>query len=158
MDNHELINRYVFPYHVRRYPEVSKKILGLMFVSNQKYFSLNDIITAIKRDRDEIIESLEELISRAEVACRMPKTTDTEYMFYLNIYGLVNSLQQAILENRSFIQVLERTMNKRDDTNGELNQFIKNSIVLNSEVVDFVDQRVKAYFDEVLDKGTRLGN
>ena len=88
----------------------------------------------------------------------MPKTTDTEYMFYLNIYGLVNSLQQAILENRSFIQVLERTMNKRDDTNGELNQFIKNSIVLNSEVVDFVDQRVKAYFDEVLDKGTRLGN
>lgn len=146
MDNKSILDAYTFPYKERRHPEIARRILGLMYSSNQKQFTLREISANIGQNTDTTAEVLEELINSGPITCRLPKATDYAFKFELNIKGLLRGFRQAISDGQKFTQLLERTIEKRDNSNTELNEFIESSILMNSELADFVEQKVKEYF------------
>ena len=66
--------------------------------------------------------------------------------FYLDIQGSIDRIQRLMDSYLMQTELLQETLALRGETNPELNNFIKNSIKFNREVIAFVDQKVKEHY------------
>ena len=138
---------HLFPLLNRReiYPLALGKILWTFYASNQKYFTIEELQQYTHLQKEEIKAALSILNNLGEVNSNVEP--DNLNQFYIDIAGCIKSLTDTIAQNRNILDILEKVIETRDTSNQELNAFIKDAIVFNSEILDFIEKKMTEHFN-----------
>lgn len=142
------------PPKVQFYPILNNKllnsatlgsILGTLYASNQKYFTLKQLQALTNLSESEIKSTITQLNKLGDVGILAHENID-DNQFYIDAEGSINQLRNSVAESKKLLHVLENVMEHRDESNEALNAFIRNIIVLYSEVLDFVTFKIEEHF------------
>jgi DNA-binding MarR family transcriptional regulator len=122
------------------------KILSVFYKSNQKYFSFEALEEQTNIEAEDLQNTLDQLEERDEINDITSIEDSNHKRYYLNVKGSIKNLQITIQTNKQLIALLEKIVDARDSSNQDLNQFIKQSISFNSEVLDFMEKASVEYF------------
>lgn len=145
VDNH-ILDLYAATFQEDNYPPVAGKILGLFYVSEQKYFSFEELQNQLEISKSAVSKALKMLLNIGEINFVTFEDNKRKRYFYLDVQGNIDRIQSLITSYIMQTKLLEETLALREETNPELNNFIKNSIKFNREVIAFVDQKVKEHY------------
>jgi DNA-binding MarR family transcriptional regulator len=146
MENQQITQ--VFPLLQKQefYPTNMGKILSVFYKSNQKYFSFEALEEQTNIEAEDLQNTLDQLEERDEINDITSIEDSNHKRYYLNVKGSIKNLQITIQTNKQLIALLEKIVDARDSSNQDLNQFIKQSISFNSEVLDFMEKASVEYF------------
>ncbi|WP_350284688.1 hypothetical protein [uncultured Croceitalea sp.] len=122
-------------------------ILGAFYASNQKYFTVKQLQESTDLSETEIVSTIT-LLKRLGDIGTSENTGCVEDLFYIDTDGSVDQLRMSVTESKKLLNVLEQIMEHRDNSNEPLNAFIRNTIVLYSEVLDFIEFKIDEHFKE----------
>ncbi|WP_346883867.1 hypothetical protein [uncultured Algibacter sp.] len=128
------------------YPMALGRILAVFYTSNQVEFTKEELQCATNLSEDEISNGLMSLTSLGEVVKTSKNTLSTPY-FSLSTQGSINNLENNIEKSRGLLDSLEQNLDARDASNQALNNFIKETIIFYSEVLDFTELKVAEHFN-----------
>jgi len=139
---------YLFPILQNRelYPKDLGKVLGMFFTSNQKYFTIEEMERQTLMNKTNLNSALDLLVKQGNINTIALNSDRLSPLFYFDAKSSFLRLQMNIAENRLLLELLEKVVIMRGASNVELNEFIKNTIAFNSEVLDFIDKTSKEYF------------
>jgi len=149
MDNKvdaHILELYAATFQEDNYPPVAGKILGLFYVSEQKYFSFEDLQSLIGISKSAVSKGLKMLLNIGEINFVTFEDNKRKRYFYLDIQGSIDRIQRLMDSYLMQTELLQETLALRAETNPELNNFIANSIKFNREVIAFVEQKVKEHY------------
>jgi DNA-binding MarR family transcriptional regulator len=146
MENQQITQ--VFPLLQKQefYPTNMGKILSVFYKSNQKYFTFEELEEQTNIEAEDLQNTLDQLEERDEINDITSIEDSNHKRYYLNVKGNIKNLQITIQTNKQLIALLEKIVDARDSSNQDLNQFIKQSISFNSEVLDFMEKASVEYF------------
>ncbi|WP_415374677.1 hypothetical protein [Patiriisocius sp. Uisw_017] len=146
MENQQITQ--VFPLLQKQefYPTNMGKILSVFYKSNQKYFTFEALEEQTNIEAEDLQNTLDQLEERDEINDITSIEDSNHKRYYLNVKGSIKNLQITIQTNKQLIALLEKIVDARDSSNQDLNQFIKQSISFNSEVLDFMEKASVEYF------------
>jgi DNA-binding MarR family transcriptional regulator len=146
MENQQITQ--VFPLLQKQefYPTNMGKILSVFYKSNQKYFTFEELEEQTNIEAEDLQNTLDQLEERDEINHITSIEDSNHKRYYLNVKGSIKNLQITIQTNKQLIALLEKIVDARDSSNQDLNQFIKQSISFNSEVLDFMEKASVEYF------------
>jgi DNA-binding MarR family transcriptional regulator len=146
MENQQITQ--VFPLLQKQefYPTNMAKILSVFYKSNQKYFTFEELEEQTNIEAEDLQNTLDQLEERDEINDITSIADSNHKLYYLNVKGNIKNLQITIQTNKQLIALLEKIVDARDSSNQDLNQFIKQSISFNSEVLDFMEKASVEYF------------
>jgi DNA-binding MarR family transcriptional regulator len=146
MENQQITQ--VFPLLQKQefYPTNMGKILSVFYKSNQKYFTFEELEEQTNIEAEDLQNTLDQLEERDEINDITSIEDSNHKRYYLNVKGSIKNLQITIQTNKQLIALLEKIVDARDSSNQDLNQFIKQSISFNSEVLDFMEKASVEYF------------
>jgi DNA-binding MarR family transcriptional regulator len=146
MENQQITQ--VFPLLQKQefYPTNMGKILSVFYKSNQKYFTFEALEEQTNIEAEDLQNTLDQLEERDEINDITSIEDSNHKRYYLNVKGNIKNLQITIQTNKQLIALLEKIVDARDSSNQDLNQFIKQSISFNSEVLDFMEKASVEYF------------
>jgi DNA-binding MarR family transcriptional regulator len=146
MENQQITQ--VFPLLQKQefYPTNMGKILSVFYKSNQKYFTFEALEEQTNIEAEDLQNTLDQLEERDEINDITSIEDSNHKRYYLNVKGSIKNLQITIQTNKQLIALLEKIVDARDRSNQDLNQFIKQSISFNSEVLDFMEKASVEYF------------
>jgi DNA-binding transcriptional regulator GbsR (MarR family) len=127
------------------YPETLSRILSAFYVSNQKQLTIREIRNKTNLSNKEILTGLQFLSGLGEVTNMSKDKLSSDY-FSFNVPGNIENLKENIKKSKDLITVIEQILDRRDSSNQKLNTFIKDTIVFYSEVLDFMDIKIKEHF------------
>lgn len=127
------------------YPETLSRILSAFYVSNQKQLTIRALRNKTNLTNKEIRTGLQFLSGLGEVT-KMSKDTLSSAYFSFNVPGNIENLKGNIKKSKDLLTVLEQILDRRDSSDQKLNTFIKDTIVFYSEVLDFMDIKIKEHF------------
>lgn len=145
MKNEDLLYAYSYLYKKNNYTKIAGAILGLFYTSNKKYFTMEEVIVELDSDKQSIEDGIALLIKNGEVKKHTTKD-GLEENFYLDVQGTISHLKNVLNDKQRLTELLEKTIELRDNSNPEVTRFLRDSILFNSEIMDFVDQRIQEYF------------
>ncbi|MEM8887766.1 MAG: hypothetical protein AAGD28_07245 [Bacteroidota bacterium] len=125
-----------------------RKILGVMYASNQEYLTAQELSTVTKMEGDKLIKALKKLMRLGELKSQVSAESPQQLAYGLDIRNIIKNLKENLKNNRNITHVAEDILDGRDDSNLELNQFLEDMILLNSEILDFSAQRMCDYFQQ----------
>ncbi len=146
MEQQKILTAYSILEIKKEYPLNADKILRYMYTSNRQFFTHEEFMMLLNADRETVNDALVILIHHNEIKCRMIEKTEEEYLFYLDVEKTIQSLKRKIKQHQIFTDMLEKEFYRDEIKDEDLNNFIKASILFNSEVTDFINQRIKEYF------------
>ena len=126
------------------HPVTLSKILWVFYESNQKYFTIDQLKSKTDLEEKEIQEALEALNSLGDIATRHQHVDET---FFVDVNGSIKNLKNGVSRSKNALILLETIVDSRDESNPTLNDFIKKIILIYSEVLDFMDEKVNEYFN-----------
>lgn len=138
----QIINFYTLVSKDKGYSPIAGKMLGLFLVSNQKYFTFEELMEELSISKSATSKTLKFLIEIGEIDFIKSKENKRKRLFYFNIKGATNRYKRKIKEYTVQTQLLEKTLELRDDSNLELNDFIKNRILFAKEVIAILEPRI----------------
>lgn len=141
-----ILDLYAATFQEDNYPPVAGKILGLFYVSEQKYFSFEELQDQLEISKSAVSKGLKMLLNIGEINFVTFEDNKRKRYFYLDVQGNIDRIQSLITSYTMQTKLLEETLALRGETNPELNNFIENSIKFNREVIAFVDQKVKEHY------------
>ncbi|MGJ8736993.1 hypothetical protein [Zobellia laminariae] len=146
MENQQITQ--VFPLLQKQefYPTNMGKILSVFYKSNQKYFTFEELEEQTNIEVEDLQNTLDQLEERDEINDITSIADSNQKLYYLHLKGNIKNLQITIQTNKQLIALLEKIVDARDSSNQDLNQFIKQSISFNSEVLDFMEKASVEYF------------
>jgi DNA-binding MarR family transcriptional regulator len=146
MENQQITQ--VFPLLQKQefYPINMGKIWSVFYKSNQKYFTFEELEEQTNIEAEDLQNTLNQLEERDEINDITSIEDSNHKLYYLNVKGSIKNLQITIQTNKQLIALLEKIVDARDSSNQDLNQFIKQSISFNSEVLDFMEKASVEYF------------
>ncbi|MEM6805872.1 MAG: hypothetical protein AAF696_31030 [Bacteroidota bacterium] len=125
-----------------------RKILGVMYASNQEYLTAQELSEVTKMEGDKLIKALKKLMRLGELKSQVSAESPQQLAYGLEIRNIIKNLKENLKNNRNITHVAEDILDGRDDSNLELNQFLEDMILLNSEILDFSAQRMCDYFQQ----------
>ncbi|WP_299242456.1 helix-turn-helix domain-containing protein [uncultured Aquimarina sp.] len=146
MDIEKILDQYALSYKEENYPPVAGKILGLFFISNQKHFTFEEIMSSIKASKSATSKAVKLLISSGEINFEFLEGNKRKRHFFLDIEGSVDHFKRLIEGIRMQTELYKETLKFRTDENEELSQFIQNVINLNVELSVHAERLVQKHF------------
>lgn len=128
------------------YPITLGIILSAFYTSNKKELTIKELQYKTNLTNYEIVSGLQFLRSLGEVT-KNSKNTLTLAHFAFNAQGSLENLKTNIKKSRDLLHVLEQILDSRDNTNQALNNFIKETLVFYSEVLDFMELKAGEHFN-----------
>lgn len=128
------------------YPVTLSKILSAFYTSNQKELTIEELRHKTNLTKDEVNNGLTFLNSLGEIT-KISKSTLTTAHFSFSTQGSIQNVKKNIEKSRDLLDVLEQILDARDTSNQALNNFIKESIVFYSEVLDFIELKTGEHFN-----------
>ncbi|WP_298420465.1 hypothetical protein [uncultured Kordia sp.] len=132
------------------YPPIAGRILGLFYTSDQKYFTFEEIKTALNISKSATSKALSFLNQINEVAYTYDEHNKRLRLFYLNIEGLVKRISTVLEAYKLQSKLFEQVLNLRNDDNSTLNNYIEKSILFSEDVLGFVQQKLEFHFEDIL--------
>lgn len=123
-------------------PITLSKILWVFYASNQKYFTIEELRLKTNLNEKEIKEAIIALKSLGDVASSNQLIDD---LFFVDINGSIKNLHNGVCRSKNALILLEIIADNRDHSNIALSDFIKKTILIYSEVLDFMDIKIKEY-------------
>ncbi|WP_299255600.1 hypothetical protein [uncultured Aquimarina sp.] len=128
------------------YPVMFSKILSAFYTSNQKYLTRGELQFKANLTVDEINYGLQFLISLGEISIE-GKNVLSETYYSFNTEGHIKNFRNSISKSKDLLTTLERTVDRRDNSNQMLNDFIKDTVVFYSEVLDYIEIKIREHFN-----------
>ena len=147
MIQEQLLELYDQVFQQDSYPPLTGKILGLFYISKEKYFSLEEIINLVGEDKKTVMKALRFLRGNNEINYDMLKESPRERQFYLNIQGAIDKLSKRIGYYKLLNNIFSETMAIREDKESDLSNFMKNFMKFNEEVLQYVEEKMKDNFE-----------
>ncbi|GAA3604550.1 hypothetical protein Q4Q39_09325 [Flavivirga amylovorans] len=126
------------------YPKTLSSVLSIFYVSNQKYFTVAQLKEETQLSETEIEDALSLLHSLGDVGEK--KNAFSERHFFVDTDGSIKNIKNSIKQSKCLLNVLEKILEKRNNTNEALNTFIKKAIMFYSETLDFISIKTEEYF------------
>ncbi|CAL2102052.1 hypothetical protein [Tenacibaculum sp. 190130A14a] len=145
-DRKEILELYAAAFKVDNYPPTAGKILGLLYTSNQRYFSFEDLIDAVDVTKSAISKALKFLETTGEVSYIYDEKNKRKRLFYLDIVSVKEQLYKNLQAYHTQIKLMEASLKLRNEENKDLNSFIKTSIEFYTEVLNYYEERLKNHF------------
>lgn len=145
MENHTPDQFYPLLNNSELHTQKLGQILGVFYASNQKYFTVEQLREATSLSVVEIERALLLLYKLGDID--VAKDTVNENHFFVNIEGSIKHIKANVKQHKELLNTLEIIMNKRNNANEQLNDFIKDTIVFNSEVLDYICLKLKEHFN-----------
>ncbi len=143
-----LIEQSAELYKMVGYPRIAGKIMGLLYVSEQKYFTFQELMNALNISKGATSKALNFLIEINEIAFIIKKDNKRKRYFHISAKGTVKSLEdwlQSLLLRR---EILEEILQLRTDKNEEVNSLIQQMIAFIRDIYPFVEGKIKEHFIE----------
>ncbi|MBS9774232.1 MAG: hypothetical protein KGV59_03625 [Tenacibaculum sp.] len=140
-----LINKSASLYKMIGYPPTAGQIMGLLYVSDQKYFTFQELIDTLKISKSAISKSLKFLLEIKEISFKIKKDNKRKRYFYISKKGTIKSLQQWIDSLAVRQSLLEQILTLRNEDNKELNELIKSEISFSKAIIPFVEKELKKF-------------
>ncbi len=144
----DLLERFAIAYKNDGFPPLAGKIMGLFYISNQKYFSFEEIMQRVGASKGATSKTIKILLEFKRLNYSMSKEQVRKRMFYLDIQGVTQFLQIVIDNYKNQNQLLKESLQARTNENEEMNDFIKSSIQFNNEVLAFLNIKSEQYFNQ----------
>ena len=141
-----ILASFAHVYKEDNYPPIAGKILGFFYISNEKYFTFDELMIELKVSKSAMSKALKLLLEFGEVNFKIFENNKRKRYFYLDIQGTIDKLQRLIDAYFMETQLLEETLKIRNNENKDLNEFIKISIKFNKEVLDYLEKKVKEHY------------
>lgn len=141
-----ILNLYAEALKEDNYPPIAGKILGLFYISDQKYFTFEELMKELNVSKSAISKALKLLLEIGEVNYKKIEGNKRKRHFYLDIQGNIDRLERLVNAYYMQTQLLEETLEFRSSNNQELNNFIKTSIKFNKEALYYFDKKIKEHF------------
>jgi len=122
--------------------------MGLLYVSDQKYFSFDEIIEQVNASKGAVSKSLTFLIDLKRIAYIPSPQHKRKRLFYLDTKGIKFFIELIISNYKKQDLLLKSCLELRTDENAELNDFIKASIDFNADVLAVIDEKMNKYFNK----------
>jgi len=147
MAKKELLDRFATAYKNDGFPPLAGRIMGLFYISDKKHLSFEDIICETEASKGAVSKILKQLIQLHRI--NYTKINNgRKRLFYLDINGLKFFLQMIIDNYKAQDQMLKECLQIRTNENEEMNNFIKDSINFNKEVLTFLSIKNEQYFNK----------
>ncbi len=140
-----LINQSAELYKMIGYPPTAGQIMGLLYVSDQKYFTFQELIDTLKISKSAISKSVNFLLEIHEISFKIKKDNKRKRYFYISKKGTVKSLQQWINSVAVRQSLLEQILTLRNEENKELNELIKSQISFSKTIIPVAEKELKKF-------------
>ncbi|MBS9774340.1 MAG: hypothetical protein KGV59_04195 [Tenacibaculum sp.] len=144
----QLIEQTVELYKQIGYSPIAGRIMGLLNVSEQKYFTFEQLMETLQISKSATSKALKFLLEINEIDFIIkPENTRRRY-FYISGKGSVKSME--VWSNSLLLrkQILEKILQVRSDKNQEINDFIKQMIAFIDDVYPFITDKIQEHFVE----------
>ncbi len=146
MDQENMLERYALALKEENYPPIAGKIMGLFFISNQKYFTFEEIMTSVQASKSATSKAIKLLISSGEVNFKFVEGNKRKRHFYLDIEGSIAHFKRLIEGLYMQTTLYQETLKMRTDENEKLSQFIQNTINFNKELLVHAERLLQEHF------------
>lgn len=146
MKKDTILDLYASTYKEDNYPPVAGKIMGLFFISNQQYFTFEEIMEAVNASKSATSKAIKLLLSFNEINFVTLKEHKRRRHFYLDVEGNVKHIQRVVDAYYMQTELLKHTLTLRDNNNKKLNRFIETSIDFNTDVLNYIEEKIKEYY------------
>ncbi len=141
-----LIKQSAELYEMVGYPRIAGRIMGLLYVSDQKYFTFQELMDTLNISKGATSKAIKFLMEINEIDFIIKKENKRRRYFYISEKGSVKSLEswaQSLLIRKN---ILEQILQLRTDENPEVNHFIQQMIAFTKDIYPFVEDKIKEHF------------
>ncbi len=125
---------------------VRAQILGLLYISNQKYFTFQEIIDTLKISKSTASRALNFLLDLGKIDYITKGENKRKRYFYISINGSIDLIDKWLESLEKQQHFFEKVLPLRDNSNEELNQLIQHQISVFKEVIPFFKNQNKKNF------------
>ena len=143
----EMLDRFEIAYKKDGFPPMAGRIMGLFYISDQKYFTFEEIILEVRASKGAVSKTIKLLLELKRINYILSENQSRKRLFYLDIQGLIQFLRMVIDNYKSQNQLLKESLQIRTNENKEMNVFIKGSIQFNNDVLAFLEAKSEKYFN-----------
>ncbi|MFD1292376.1 GbsR/MarR family transcriptional regulator [Lutibacter holmesii] len=144
----DMLERFAVTYKNDGLPPLVGKIIGLLYINNQKYFTFSDIQEGIGASKGATSKALKLLLGLNRINFKYSDENKKKRLFFLDIKGVYLFMKIVMKNYSDQNQLLKESLDLRNNENEELNGFINESIKFNEEVLDFLNKKSIQYFKE----------
>lgn len=148
MNKKELLNRFATAYKQDGFPPLAGRVMGLFYISNKKYLSFEEIINETNASKGAVSKTIKLLIQMHRIDFIISEEKARKRLFYLDIEGLKYFIRMIINNYRDQDQLLKECLQTRTNENEEMNNFIKDSLNFNKDVLTFLNIKNEQYFNK----------
>ncbi len=152
MERKTIIEKFEAVYVEDHYPPIAGRILGLLFVTDKKYLTFQEILEEVGSSKGAISKALKILIDSGEVNFDYDVNNKRLRLFYLDTDGVIRHINNIVEAYKMQTELFKETLKIRSDENEEMNKFIKKTIVFNSEVLELMQEQLKKHYKDIIDK------
>ncbi len=141
-----LIQQTAQLYKMVGYPPISGRIIGLLYVSDQEYFTFQELMDTLNISKGATSKAIKFLIEINEIDFIIKENNKRRRYFYISTKGSVKSLEswlQSLLLRR---ELLEQILELRTEKNENVNHFIQQMIAFTKDIYPFVEGKIKEHF------------
>ncbi len=147
MDKEQILDRFAEAYRIDGFPPLAGRIMGILYISDSKYLSFDELIQASNARKGSVSKVLKLLISLKRISYKHSEEKKGKRLFYLDIKGTKLFLELIIDNYKNQHKLLNECLQLRSSENVEINTFIENSMAFNNEVITFIDEKKNQYFN-----------
>ncbi len=146
----EIIIPFAEIYKNAGYAPLQGKIIGLFYVSEEKYLSFQDIMERLEISKSATSKTLKSLMEMGEVASIIKEGNSRRRYFYLSIAGSLKSMNVWVESLKVRKNLMEKLIHLRGETNPQLNQFIKEEVRMLEDFIPYLKKQFDAFssYDE----------
>ncbi len=127
---------------------IAARIIGLFYVSDQKYFTFQEIIDTLNISKSNASRALKVLLNTGKVSYITKDNNKRKRYFYLPTEGsitLTNNLLERFKRQQAFF---EKILCLRSDENPELNQLIEYQKGYLEKIIPMLQIKTKEHFKQ----------
>ncbi len=146
MNKQELIDAFALVHKEDNYPPIAGKIIGLFYVSDQKYFTFEDIMDGVNASKSATSKALKFLIDLNEVTFMYSEKNKRKRLFYPDHTYIKKRFEKIIEAHKMETVLLKKVISMRNADNKEMNNVIRSIIAFNEDVLHFISEKVEKHF------------
>lgn len=138
----QLIDLYALVYKSENIPPIGGRILGLFFVSNQKYFTFEELMEELSISKSATSKALKFLIEIGDVSFIKSKENKRKRLFFIDINGVRERMNKMMEAYKLQVELMEKTLAFRDETNTEINNYLNEFISSSKEIIKVLENQL----------------
>lgn len=141
------IEEFAEVMRIEGYQPLAGRIIGMFYVSDQKYFTFDEIVETLGYTKGSVSKALKYVQEIGVVAFEMKKDIKRRRYFYLNVTSSIAHYHSLIQTFKRQIELYQRCLGFREGENEELDGFLKNMAEMNARVHKVLVTELKNRFD-----------